>query len=218
MKSPQELKKQMLEVCRRMYVKGFVAANDGNVSTRINEKILITPTGKSKGFLMAEDLVWVDLDGKKLEGKLRPTSELLMHLFVYKKRKDVKAVVHAHPAYSTALAIAGIKLPDSIMPEVITSLGKVPLAPYGTPSTREVPDSISDLIKYHDAIILRNHGVLTVGENLAEAYFRLERVEHYAQVFCLAKTLGKVRKLSPKQLEKLSEIKKKLHDKKGNLR
>ena len=209
MKSPQELKKQMLEVCRRMYVKCFVAANDGNVSTRINEKILITPTGKSKGFLMAEDLVWVDLDGKKLEGKLRPTSELLMHLFVYKKRKDVKAVVHAHPPYSTALAIARIKLPDSIMPEVITSLGEIPLAPYGTPSTPEVPDSISDLIRNHDAIILRNHGVLTVGKDLSEAYFKLERVEHYAQVFCLAKTLGKVRKLSPKQLEKLSEIKKK---------
>jgi L-fuculose-phosphate aldolase len=209
MKSPQEPKKEMLEVCRRMYAKGFVAANDGNVSIRISEKILTTPTGKSKGFLRFSDLVWVNLDGKQLEGKLRPTSELLMHLFVYKKRKDVKAVVHAHPPYSTALAIAGIKLPDSIMPEVITSLGEIPLAPYGTQSTREVPDSISDLIKNHDAIILRNHGVLTVGKDLSEAYFKLERVEHYAQVFCLAKPLGELRKLSPKQLEKLSEIKKK---------
>lgn len=209
MKSPQELKKEMIEITRRMYDKGFVAANDGNVSVRINDRILVTPTGKSKGFLKVSDLVWVDLNGKKLEGKLKPTSELLMHLFVYKKREDVKAVVHAHPPYSTALAIAGIELPDSVMPEVITSLGEIPLAPYGTPSTQEVPDSISDLIKSYDAIILRNHGVLTVGKDLAEAYFKLERVEHYAQVFCLTKTFGKIKKLPPEQLEKLREIKKK---------
>ena len=186
-----------------------MAANDGNISVRMNNRIIVTPTMKSKGFLKVNDLVTTDLKGKKVEGKLTPTSELLLHLFVYKKRQDVGAVIHAHPPYGTALAVAGMELPENILPEVFLSLGKIPLASYGTPSTQELPDSISSLILKHDGILLKNHGILTIGKNLEEAYFKLERAEHFAQVFFIAKSLGKVDKLTKRQMDKLKKIKSK---------
>lgn len=184
-----------------------MAANDGNLSVKLNDKIIITPTMKSKGFLKVNDLVTTDLKGKRIEGKLKPTSELLLHLFVYKKRQDVGAVIHAHPPYGTALAVAGMELPENVLPEVFLSLGKIPLASYGTPSTQELSDSISRLILKHDAILLKNHGILAVGRELEQAYFKLERVEHFAQVFFIANSLGKVDKLTKKQMDKLKKIK-----------
>jgi L-fuculose-phosphate aldolase len=201
------IKKQIVEIGKRLFQKGFVAANDGNISVKLNNRIIVTPTMKSKGFLKVNDLVTTDFKGKRIEGKLKPTSELLLHLFVYKKREDVGAVIHAHPPYSTALAVAGMELPENILPEVYISLGKIPLASYGTPSTEELPDSISRLIMKHDAILLKNHGVVAVGKELEEAYFKLEKVEHFAQVFFIAKSLGKVNRLTPKQMNQLKKIK-----------
>ncbi len=208
MKIPFSTKKKLTEICKRIYDKGFVAANDGNVSLRLEDKILVTPTGKSKGFLKPEDLVLVDLKGKKIKGKLSPTSELLMHTFIYQKRKDVSAVVHAHPPYSTALATAKVPLPEFLLPEVIISLGKIPLAPYATPSTNEVGESIEAHIEKHDAVIMENHGVVTVGKNIEEAYFKLERTEHFSKIFVLALNLGKIKELSQDQLNKLFKISK----------
>ena len=207
MNQSQILKKQIVEIGKRLFQKGFVAANDGNISVKLNNRIIVTPTMKSKGFLKVNELVTTDLKGNRVEGKLKPTSELLLHIFVYKKREDVGAVIHAHPPFGTALAVAGMELPDNVLPEVFLSMGKIPLASYGTPSTQELPNSISRLIMKHDAILLKNHGVITVGKELEEAYFKLERVEHFAQVFFIAKSLGKVDTLTPKQMDKLKKMK-----------
>jgi len=207
MNPSQKVKKEIVEIAKRLYQKGYVAANDGNLSVRKNDRIVVTPTMKSKGFLRVNDLVTVDLKGRRIAGKIRPTSELLLHLFVYKKREDVGAVIHAHPPYGTAAAVAGLELSEDVLPELFLSLGKIPLAPYGTPSTQELPDSVSKLILKHDAILLRNHGVLTVGKDLEDTYFKLERMEHFAQILFVANSLGKVTKLSRKQIEKLQRIK-----------
>ncbi|KPL03870.1 MAG: hypothetical protein AMJ90_02875 [candidate division Zixibacteria bacterium SM23_73_2] len=209
MKISSLAKKKLLEICKRIYDKGFVAANDGNVSLKLGNKILVTPTGKSKGFLESEDLVLVDLKGKKLKGKLNPTSELMMHTFIYEKREDAGAVVHAHPPYSTALAAAKIPLPEFLLPEVILSLGKIPLAPYATPSTREVCKSIEGFIQDHDAIIMENHGVVTVGKDLDDAFFKLERTEHYSRIYFLAKNLGGIKELTKKEIERILKTKEK---------
>lgn len=207
MKTEQSIKSDIIKVCKRMYQRGFVAANDGNVSVKISEnKIIVTPTGKSKGFLSQKDLVTVDSKGKKLKGDSRPTSELPLHIFAYQKRKDIRAVVHAHPAHGTAFAVAGIGLDKSVLPEVVISLGRIPLAEYATPSTCEVPNSISNLIKDHDAILLKNHGVVTLGKDLEEAYYKLERVEHFAHILYLAMQLGNVDELSRNDVEKLLKL------------
>lgn len=211
MKTEQSIKSDIIKVCKRMYQSGFVAANDGNVSVKISEnKIIVTPTGKSKGFIKQKDLLLIDSKGKILKGNLKPTTELAMHLFVYQKRKDVKAVVHAHPPYSTAFAVAGIGLDKYILPEVIVSIGKIPLAKYATPSTKEVPSSIAGLIGNYDAILLKNHGVVTVGKNVEEAYHKLERVEHFAKILYLAMGLGKVDELTDEDVRKLMKIKNKV--------
>jgi len=207
MKREDAIKTEIIEVCKRMYQGGFAAANDGNVSVKISkDKIVVTPTGKSKGFLKQKDLLLINLKGKILKGSSKPTTELAMHLFIYQKRKDVKAVVHAHPPCSTAFAVAAIGLDKYVLPEVIVSLGNIPLAKYATPSTKEVPDSISNLIKNHDAILLKNHGVVTVGKNVKDAYHKLERVEHFAKILYLAKGLGKIDELTDKDVKKLMKL------------
>ena len=183
-----------------------MAANEGNISVRLKDKVVVTPTLRCKGFLAVEDLVTVDLTGRKIAGALEPTSELLLHLHVYKKRPDVATIIHAHPPYSTAVATAGLELPGDVLPEVFLSLGKIPLAAYGTPSTQELPDSIDDLIMIHDALLLKNHGVITVGKELEETYFKLEKVEHFAKIFFIASSLGRVDRLSARDVEKLKEL------------
>ena len=184
-----------------------MVANDGNLSVKFNGGIIVTPTMKCKGFLKVKDLVRVSLNGEKIDGEPEPTSELPLHLLVYKRRPDVDAVIHAHPPYGTALAVAGLELPENVLPEVFLSLGKVPLARYGTPSTREVPDSIKVLIKEHDGILLKNHGILAVGQGLEETYFKLERMEHFAQIFFIASCLGRVERLPGKQMGQLRKVK-----------
>jgi len=200
-------KKDIVEIGRRLYQKGFVASHDGNISIRIGAaEILATPAGVCKGFLGSEDVVLVDTQGRKVAGKGEPSSELKMHLLVYQRRPDVKAVVHAHPPVSTGFAVAGIPLAQCILPEVVVSLGAVPVAAYGTPSTHEVCDAIAPYVEKSEAFLLANHGVVTLGENVFQAYYRMETVEHFAGILLTARLLGNVNVLSREQVEKLIEV------------
>lgn len=207
------IKEQICEVGRRMYQRSMVAANDGNISVRISEhEILCTPTGVSKGFMTPEFICTMDENGKVLEanGDFRPSSEMKMHLKVYERRPDVRAVVHAHPIFATTFAVAGIPLDQVIMPEAVVNLGAVPIAPYATPSTQEVPASIEPFLADHQAILLANHGALTWGRDLMSAYFKLESLEFYAELLYRTRQIGGARELNEEQMEKLYEVKKKL--------
>ncbi len=207
------IKEQICEVGRRMYQRSMVAANDGNISVRISEhEILCTPTGVSKGFMTPEFICTMDENGKVLEanGDFRPSSEMKMHLKVYERRPDVRAVVHAHPIFATTFAVAGIPLDQVIMPEAVVNLGAVPIAPYATPSTLEVPASIEPFLADHQAILLANHGALTWGRDLMSAYFKLESLEFYAELLYRTRQIGGARELNEEQMEKLYEVKKKL--------
>ncbi len=206
-----QLKRDIIEVGRRLHQKGFVASNDGNISVRLNDsQILTTVTGVSKGFLSSEHIALVDRKGRKISGKAGPSSELKMHLVIYDKRPDVKAVVHAHPPVATGFAVAGIPLAQCILPEVVVSLGAVPVAAYGTPSTTEVCDSILPHVNSAEAFLLANHGAVTLGADLLKAYYRMETVEHFAKILLTARLLGNVNVLSREQVEKLIEIRKQM--------
>ena len=202
----QEAKELILEVGRRLYQRGFVAANDGNISVMTAPGILwATPTGVSKGFMTGDMLVRTDLDGTVLEGSARPSSELKMHLRAYRENPEIRAVVHAHPPVSTAFAIAGIPLDRPILSEAVMQLGAVPVAPYAQPGTQAVPDSIASFCRTCRAVLLANHGAVTWGASLMEAYFRMESLEHYAQTTLNSVyLLGRARPLSPEQLEALA--------------
>lgn len=202
----QEARELILEVGRRLYQRGFVAANDGNISVMTAPGVLwATPTGVSKGFMTADMLVRTDLDGTVLEGSARPSSELKMHLRAYRENPEIRAVVHAHPPVSTAFAIAGIPLDQPILSEAVMQLGAVPVAPYAQPGTRAVPDSIAPFCRTCRAVLLANHGAVTWGASLMEAYFRMESLEHYAQTTLNSVyLLGRARPLSPEQVEALA--------------
>ena len=209
MNSELELKKKILDIGNRMWARGLVAANDGNISVRIGEdEILTTPTGVSKGNMTPDMIIRVNMDGEVLSqnGEFRPSSEVRMHIQVYQQREDIAAVVHAHPPYSTSFAVAGIPLDKCVLPEAIMTLGAVPIAPYGTPSTPEIPESIRPLIQNSDAVLLANHGALTLGADLATAYYRMETLEHSARIIHLALQLGNVNVIPEEQVEKLLEI------------
>jgi len=202
-----EIKKEICEIGRRIYQNGFVAANDGNITVKVNDnEFWATPTGVSKGFMTPDMLCKVDAEGRLIEGKMKPSSELKMHMRVYKERPDVKSVVHAHPPVATGFAIAGIPLNKFIMPEAIITLGTVPIADYGTPSTEEIPDAVSKHLQTHDAFLLENHGALTVGNSLMNAYFKMESVEFYAKLSLYARLLGGENELNCAQVSRLMEI------------
>jgi L-fuculose-phosphate aldolase len=206
-----QARRDVVEIGRRIWQRGYVAANDGNLSVRVApDRIVVTPTGRSKGFLRPDELVVVDMEGKKRSGTLEPTSELPMHIFAYTSRPDIEAVVHAHPPRATGFAVAGVALAQCVLPEVILTLGKVPLTEYATPSTTEVPTSIEAFIGKYNAILLRNHGVLTLGATVEEAYFRMETVEHFAEITLAAMTLGGASPLSREDVRKLLEVREKL--------
>ncbi len=207
MPSEAELRRQIVEIGRRLYDRRLVAAAAGNISARVSAgRILITPSGICKGKLSASDLIPVDPSGNALDARgRRPSSELGMHLCVYRQRPDVGAAVHAHPPYATACAVAGISLTEPVLPETVAALGPVVLAEYATPSTPEVAASISSLANHHDAIILKNHGVLTVGRDLEAAFMKMEMVEHLAQVVFLARKLGNVDLLTSAQVAALHQ-------------
>lgn len=209
MASEYEIKKQICEIGKRIYDRGMVASNDGNISVKIGEnEFLCTPTGVSKGFMTPEYICKVDANGKVLQANpgFRPSSEIKMHMRVYKERPDVKSVVHAHPLYATSFAIAGIPLTEPIMPEAVIALGCVPIAEYGTPSTEEIPDAVSKYLQYFDAVLLANHGALSYSDSLLSAYHKMESVEFYARLLYQSKMLGGPKQLSEEQVQRLYEI------------
>ena len=204
-----EIKKQICEIGKRIYDRGMVAANDGNISVKINDnEFLCTPTGVSKGFMTPDYICRVDKEGKVLEanGSFKPSSEIKMHMRVYAQRPDVKSVVHAHPIYATSFAIAGIPLTQPIMPEAVIALGCVPIAEYGTPSTNEIPDAVEKYLPYFDAVLLANHGALSFSDSLLAAYHKMESLEFYAQLLFNARQLGGPKELSDEQVQGLYEI------------
>ncbi|MFP7298082.1 class II aldolase/adducin family protein [Neobacillus niacini] len=201
-------KKQICDIGKRVYEKGFVAANDGNISVRIGEdEFLITPTNVSKGFLTPDMIIKVDSKGNVLEGDYQPTSEMKMHLLVYRERPDVHAVLHVHPPYATAFAIAGIPLDQAIMPEAVVSLGTIPLAPYGTPSTDEIPEAVKTHVYDHQGVLLENHGALTWGKHLEDAYNKMESLEFLAKINWISRQLKGDRELSKENVAKLLDLK-----------
>lgn len=204
-----EIKKEICEIGKRIYNRGMVAANDGNISVKIGDnEFLCTPTGVSKGFMTPEYICKVDGNGKVLSANkgFKPSSEIKMHLRVYKERPDVRSVVHAHPMYATGFAIAGRPLTQPIMPEAVIALGCVPIAKYGTPSTDEIPDAVSEHLQYFDAVLLENHGALSYSDSLEAAYMKMESLEFYAHLLYIAEHLGGAQELSKEQVEKLYEI------------
>ena len=208
----KEIKKQICEVGHKIYALGFVAANDGNISVKYSDnEFYCTPTGVSKGSLTPDMIIKVDKDGNKLEGKLNPSSEIKMHMRVYRERPDVGSVVHAHPPIATAFTVAGIELDKYILPEAVLTLGKVPTCAYGTPSTMEIPDSLEPYIENHDAFLLQNHGALTVGFSLTKAMFVMEEVEFNAKICKYAMELGAVHEIPNDQLKKLMELRQKMN-------
>jgi len=186
----RNLRSEIIAVCRKLDAKGLIAASDGNVSCRAGDgRILITPSGVSKGDMGLEDLVATSCEGELLEGSRKPSSEIKMHLLVYRKRPDVFAIVHAHPPMVTAFTLVGFPFNAKVLPEVWLNLGNVPTAPYATPSTDEVPQAIAPYVEQSRAILLRRHGALTFGESVAQAYMRMEKLEHAARIFFYASIL-----------------------------
>jgi L-fuculose-phosphate aldolase len=198
-------RRQVCKVGRWMYRQGFVVASEGNLSVRLDaDRILVTPSGACKGRLLPDDLVITDLEGIVLAGTGRPSSEMQMHLLYYRLRPDVRAVCHAHPPTATGFAAAGRALDEPVLPEVVTTLGKIPLAPYGTPGTGELSATIVSLVPDHEAILLENHGVVTCGADLTTAYQHMETVEHFARVLLTAESLGGPRLLTGAEVQKLN--------------
>lgn len=206
-----KLKEQVCEIGRRLYQRGFAAANDGNLSVRLNEReVLCTPTMVSKGFMKPEDLCTVDYDGKQLGGTRKRTSEVLLHLAVYKARPDVRAVVHCHPPHATAFAVAGEPIPKCVLPEVEVFLGEVPMAVYETPGTQKFAETVLPHVKDCNTIILANHGTVTFGADLEKAYFNTEIIDAYCRILILARQLGRVNQFTDTQTRELLDLKKRL--------
>lgn len=207
-----EAKKAILDIGKRMYDKGFVASNDGNISCKVGTNaIWTTPTGVSKGFMTQDMLVKMDLSGKILLGKCKPSSEVKMHLRVYRENPEVQAVTHAHPPVATSFAIAGIPLDKAVLTEAVIGLGTIPVARYATPGTEEVPDSIASFVNTHNGVLLANHGALTWGKDVYQAFYRLESVEYYATILMYTGyIIERQNTLSSSQVERLLEIRRKL--------
>ncbi|MBV9301519.1 MAG: class II aldolase/adducin family protein [Acidobacteriaceae bacterium] len=203
-KSEREYREDISRVCRLIYEKGWVAANDGNVSIRLDEdRILCTPTAISKGMVTPEDLITCDLAGNKVNGHRECTTEIAMHSTIYSMRPDVRSVVHAHPPVATGFATAGRALDKALLPEVIIALGAVPLASYGLPGTPALTEGMVPLIPHYDALLLENHGCTCYGQDVWQAFFRMEIVEHCARITFVAEMLGGARPLPREEVEKL---------------
>lgn len=211
----RDLRLAILEVGRLCYSQGLMPANNGNISARMGEdRIVITPSTLCKGRMELDDLLVIDLDGQVLKAdsrkRRRISSETPMHLEAYRQRSDVRAVIHAHPAHATALTVAGIPFPDDVLPELLEGLGPVPTTDFATPSSDENAIAIRGHIAAHDAVLIRNHGAITVGRDLEEALVNLERVEHVARVITLALGLGDIQRLPPGMIEKLHDLRRKM--------
>lgn len=204
-----ELRAGIVEVGRRLWARGFVASNDGNISVRIGpDRLLVTPASVSKGFMTPDMMVVTDLQGRLVSGApgRKPSSEILMHLEAYRLRPDVGAVVHAHPPLATGFAVAGIALDRAVLAEVVTTLGSIPIAEYGTPSTRELADSVAPYLRAHDGLLLANHGALALGADLFGAYYKMETIEHFARISLVARLLGREHVLSREEVTRLQNL------------
>ena len=205
--SEQTLREQIVEVGRRLYARGYTASNDGNISVRLDDRrLLMTPKSVCKGFMSPDMMCITDLEGKKLAGDRDPSSEMQMHLEVYRQRPDANAVVHAHPPTATGFAVAGIPLDRAVLAEVVTTLGSVPIAEYATPSTKELPEAVRKYVKAHDGMLLANHGALTLGRDLFGAYYKMETIEHFAKISLVARLLGGERLLSRQEVDRLQGL------------
>src|SRR6186713_1120439 len=203
----EQIRANIVEAGRRLYARAYVASNDGNISARLDEhRLITTPKSVSKGFMTPDMMVIVDLEGKKVGGDRDPSTELPMHLEVYRNRPDVNAVVHAHPPLATGFAVAGIPLTRAVLAEVITTLGSIPIAEYGTPSTDELPAAVRKYIKAHDGMLLANHGAVTCGKDVMSAYYKMETIEHFAKISLVARLLGGENLISREEVERLQGL------------
>jgi len=206
-KSQTELRADICEIGRRVWQRGYVAYNDGNISIRLSQDlVLATPTGVSKGFLKPDMLVLVDMMGNQVGGHMKMSSEILMHLAMYKERCDIGSVVHAHPPYCTGFAVAGESLQRPTLPEFVVALGDVPLAPYGKPSTPELGDTVKPFLKDHDVFMLANHGALSIGADVYQAYYRMETLEQSALISFIARMLGTENEIDSGELPHLRNM------------
>jgi L-fuculose-phosphate aldolase len=203
----EQIRADIVEAGRRLYARAYIASNDGNISARLDDRRLITtPKSVSKGFMTPDMMVVVDYEGKKVSGERDPSTELPMHLEIYRNRPDVGAVVHAHPPLATGFAVAGIPLTRAVLAEVITTLGSIPIAAYGTPSTSELPEAVRKYIKAHDGMLLANHGAVTCGPDVMSAYFKMETIEHFAKISLVARMLGGENLISREEVERLQGL------------
>jgi L-fuculose-phosphate aldolase len=207
MPSERQHRLAIVQYGRRLHDNRFVAATDGNLSVRLDEhRLLVTPTCMSKGMMRPADMVIVDTDGNRLAGKRRVSSEIGMHLLIYRLRPEVQGIVHAHPPTATGFAASGLDLNRPLVCEVVVGLGSIPLARYGTPGTPELTDALEPLIPNHDAILMANHGVVTFGSSLENAYMKMETVEHFAKIALVTHLLGHEQPLGEKEVEKLVAV------------
>ncbi|OPZ90187.1 MAG: L-fuculose phosphate aldolase [Firmicutes bacterium ADurb.Bin419] len=203
------IRENIIKVAKLMYDKGFVNPYEGNISVLYDEQVYITPGGVCKGYLTEDMIVVTDLKGNILEGMYKPSSEIKLHLAAYRQRSDIKAVVHAHSPYATAYAIANKPIETKAYTEMITFFEKIPLAKYGTPSTEQISEGIEEYIDNYDIILLANHGIVSVGIDLFNAFFKLEAAESMAKALILTELLGGEKELPEPELEKLYELNRK---------
>lgn len=209
MATERQSRAEIVRLGKRMHGCGFVAGMDGNLSVRLDKnRVLVTPTSMSKGSMQPSDLVIVDLQGRKVQGRRDVSSEIGMHLLIYRLRPDVQGIVHAHPPTATGFAASGMALTQPLVCELVVGLGCVPLARYGTPGTTELSDALEPLIPEYDAVLMANHGVVTYGQDLLHAYMKMETVEHFARIALVAHLLGHEQPLSEGDIEKLMSARK----------
>lgn len=205
-------KEKLVSICHRVYTNGFVSAYDGNISLKIDDdRYLITRSGLCQGNAREEDILEVDSKGRIFGSKGKITTESKLHFYIYKKRSEVNSILHCHPVFTSAFAITGKGLMQNIFPEVILTLGKVPLCKYGTPSTKELALSLEPFIEHSWAFLLENHGAVTIGKSLDDAYYKMEKLEHTAKIIFFARSLGKINELSTDEVNKLLEISEKTY-------
>lgn len=201
------LREELVEACHKVYEKGFVVAFDGNLSARIDEnRILITRSGINKGDITLQDILTIDSEGNLLEGVGKVSTEAKLHLKVYNNRPDINSVIHCHPIYATAIAASMVEFPNNIFPEVILTLGKIPICKYATPSTKGLAESLNPYVDFANVMLLSNHGAVAVGENIKSAYYRMEKLEHVSKTISIAKSIGNIKTLSEDEIMELYSI------------
>ncbi len=207
MSSCEDIRDAIVDICQRLYQRGFIAGTEGNVSVRVDaDRLWITPSGFHKGMLRADELLLIDLEGRVHDGRGRPSSETPMHLALYHSREDIQSVVHAHPPIATAMTVTGSPLATNLLPEAVMVLGDVPTVPYRLPSTWDFANMVREAMQHTNAALLENHGAVAVGTSLQVAFNVMETIERAAQIFSIAKTLGHVRPLSSEAIEALQAL------------